>query len=311
MNGLADPVIFKRYRIYNVANESDVECAIGHHSDNLFDRAARCLSEPDPARKRSLTARTAADWREGRLVLETLSVGPVEDHPGRPTRLELVPPRKLARRKLSSPSGRAALIHAVAHIEFNAINLAWDAVQRFRHMPRAFYDDWVQVAAEEASHFVLMHERLDDLGYDYGDFPAHDGLWEMARRTAHDPLARMALVPRVLEARGLDVTPGMIERLLVVGDDQTAARLRVILRDEVGHVAAGSRWFRYLCNARGIGASSAFFDLLDLYLTGEVRGPLNLVDRRRAGFDTDELDRLVALTEGQMVSGEGAGGNHQ
>jgi len=266
------------------------------HTDNLFDAAAVCLSEGDPARKLALTAQAASAWGNGLLRVDVAAAAPAIDAPGRPARLELVAPRDLARRKLSSVRGRAALIHAVAHIEFNAINLAWDAVQRFRGLPREFYADWVRVAAEEAQHFGLMRERLSDLGHDYGDFPAHDGLWEMARRTAQDPLARMALVPRVLEARGLDVTPGMIERLLAVGDQETAARLRIILREEVGHVAAGSRWFRQLCDGRGLEPRATFFDLLDLYLNGEIRGPLNLADRRRAGFDADELERLVSLT---------------
>ena len=266
--------------------------------DNLFAAASACLAEPDPERKQSLSLETAAAWRAGRLGLDPAGAPPAVDIPGRPARLELVPPRGLHRRRLNSPDGRAALIHAVAHIEFNAINLAWDAVQRFRDMPEGFYADWIGVAAEESLHFGLMRERLADLGRDYGDFPAHDGLWEMASRTAHDPLARMALVPRVLEARGLDVTPGMIERLLAVGDEETASRLRVILRDEVGHVAAGSRWLRWLCDQRGLAAGPVFFDLLDRYLTGTVRGPLNLEARRRAGFDEDELVRLVRLAEG-------------
>lgn len=260
---------------------------------NLFDAAAVCLAERDPGRKQALTAATAAAWRAGLLEIDRIGAGPIIHSPGRPDRLELVAPRGLPRRKLTSSSGRAALIHAVAHIEFNAINLAWDLVQRFRDLPAQFYSDWIQVAAEEAGHFGLMRERLADLGRDYGDFPAHDGLWEMARRTAHDPLARMALVPRVLEARGLDVTPGMIERLLAVGDQETAARLQVILRDEVGHVAAGSRWFRHLCAVRGVAPRSTFFALLDGYLIGEVRGPLNLADRRRAGFDEEELTQLA------------------
>jgi uncharacterized ferritin-like protein (DUF455 family) len=262
---------------------------------NLLDEAGRCLAEPNPSRKQKLTEHVAAAWREGRLRLDPAAAGPVVEVPGRPEHPELVPPRRLARRKLTSPEGRAALIHAVAHIEFNAINLAWDAVQRFRDMPMEFYSDWVQVAVEEAYHFGLMSERLRSLGYDYGAFPAHDGLWEMARVTAHDLLVRMALVPRVLEARGLDVTPGMIERLLEVGDVPTAECLRIILRDEVGHVAAGSRWFRYLCDRRGLDPEQAYFDLLAEYLTGQVRCPLNLPDRRRAGFDDGELQRLESL----------------
>ena len=273
---------------------------------NLFDLAGACLAEADLDRKLALTAEVAAAWRSGRLAADGMTAGPVIDSPGRPARLELVAPRDLPRRKLTSPSGRAALIHAVAHIEFNAINLAWDAVQRFRGLPDAFYSDWVGVAAEEAEHFGLMRERLADLGGDYGDLPGHDGLWEMARRTARDPLARMALVPRVLEARGLDVTPGMIERLQAVGDQETAARLGIILREEVGHVAAGSRWFRYLCGERGLEPRSTFFVLLDDLLTGEVRGPLNLPYRRRAGFDDEEL-ALLAQRAGVSGASSGSG----
>ncbi|MEJ2654165.1 MAG: ferritin-like domain-containing protein [Acidihalobacter sp.] len=154
----------------------------------------------------------------------------------------------MPRRGLGTREGRAALVHAVAHIEFNAINLALDAVYRFRSLPRAYYDDWLRVADEEARHFMLLADRLTDFGMRYGDLPAHNGLWEMAVKTADDWLLRMALVPRVLEARGLDVTPGMIERLRQAGDMETVAALEVILREEVGHVAIGSRWFE---EARG------------------------------------------------------------
>jgi uncharacterized ferritin-like protein (DUF455 family) len=264
-------------------------------SNNLFDLATCCLREPDPTRKQALTLQVAADWQAGRLQLSASQAAPVTETPGRPGRLELVPPRQLVARKLSTPDGRAAMIHAVVHIEFNAINLAWDAVQRFRDMPESFHADWVRIAAEEAEHFGLMAERLADLGHEYGDFPAHDGLWEMARRTAHDPLVRMALVPRVLEARGLDVTPGIIGRFRAAGDEETATRLGVILCEEVGHVAAGTYWFRSICEQRQLNAASLYFALLEEYMTGEIRGPLNLADRRRAGFDANELERLEAL----------------
>ncbi|NEV60457.1 DUF455 family protein [Thiorhodococcus minor] len=266
-------------------------------TDNLFTAAARCLTETDPERKRTLAQQLATNWQAGRLSADAERAEPVTQSAGLPARLALVPPRQLVARKLSSRDGRAAMIHAVAHIEFNAINLACDAVQRFRDLPPAFYSDWIRVAAEEAEHFGLMGERLRDLGYDYGDFPAHNGLWEMAQRTAHDPLTRMALVPRVLEARGLDVTPGMIERFQAADDSETAARLGIILRDEVGHVAAGSRWLRTLCQERGLEPSSHFFRLLDDYMTGDIRGPLNLTDRRRAGFDAEELERLERLCQ--------------
>jgi uncharacterized ferritin-like protein (DUF455 family) len=207
----------------------------------------------------------------------------------------LVSARELPKRKLSSQQGRVALIHAVAHIEFNAINLAWDAVQRFPGMPPAYYDDWIKVAAEEAEHFVMMRERLQMLDHDYGDLPAHDGLWDMAKRTAGDVLERMALVPRVLEARGLDVTPDMITRLRNIGDDDTAERLAIILRDEVGHVAIGSHWFKYLCLERGLEPTGTALALIAQHLRGEVRCPLNHEARRRAGFDDQELQALEAL----------------
>jgi uncharacterized ferritin-like protein (DUF455 family) len=187
------------------------------------------------------------------------------------------------------------LIHAVAHIEFNAINLAWDAVHRFRGLPRHYYADWIQVADEEAYHFSLMRERLMALGFDYGDYPAHDGLWSMAERTGHDPLVRMAMIPRVMEARGLDVTPNMIKRFRGAGDEETARYLEIILRDEVGHVAAGSRWFRHLCHERGLDPESTYLRLLSEFLTGEVRCPLNREARLRAGFGEGELERLEEL----------------
>ena len=167
--------------------------------------------------------------------------------PGRPDRPELVEPRKLGRRSMQSPEGRAVLLHALAHIEFNAINLALDAVWRFGGMPAAFYTDWLKVAAEEAHHFSLLVARLAEFGHAYGDFPAHDGLWDMCERTRGDVLARMALVPRTLEARGLDASPPIRARLQQAGDHASAAILDVILRDEIGHVLIGNRWFRHLC----------------------------------------------------------------
>ena len=269
---------------------------------NLFTAAAICLATRDPADKVELTAAAAAAWQSGHLDLgDDTPVAPIGE-PGRPERPLLVAPRDLPRRRPRSPAGRAALVHAVAHIEFNAINLAWDAVYRFRGLPRGWYDDWVQVAAEEAQHFAMMHGRLQAMGHDYGDFPAHNGLWEMAVATADDPLLRMALVPRVLEARGLDVTPAMIERLHAAGDTETADCLEVILREEIGHVAAGHRWFRHLCTERGLDPEATWFDLLARHLRGEVRCPLNLPDRRRAGFDEAELERLQALCDGAAPS---------
>jgi uncharacterized ferritin-like protein (DUF455 family) len=262
---------------------------------NLFRAALRCLKEADPDRKMDLTRDTAETWRRGILSVGAAPEPRPVPEPGRPPAPELVPPKRLADRNLKGERGRAALIHAVTHIEFNAVNLAWDAVYRFRHLPRGFYDDWVRVADEEARHFLALRQRLRDSDYEYGDFPAHDGLWEMARRTDHDVLVRMALVPRVLEARGLDVTPGMMQRLRRSGDQDTAAVLEVVLREEVGHVAAGTRWFRYLCAQRGCEPEAVFFELLGEYLRGDIRCPLHREARLEAGFSESELQRLELL----------------
>lgn len=258
---------------------------------SLFTCAARCLSCRDPDDKLRLGEKAYQAWQAGRLTLVAGEALP-DSEPGRPERPQLVHPRGLPRRSLQTVAGRAALIHAITHIEFNAVNLAWDAVCRFRGLPRAYYDDWIRVATEEAQHFRLLRERLRSLDYDYGDFPAHDGLWDMARRTAADPLQRMALVPRVLEARGLDVTPAMIENLSAAGDGQTAAALEIVLRDEVGHVAIGSRWFEYLCRQRGLPPQATFQHLLQEHFRGPLRGPFNRAARLRAGFSAAELDDL-------------------
>jgi uncharacterized ferritin-like protein (DUF455 family) len=214
---------------------------------------------------------------------------------GRPGRPELVNPGRLPRRGLGSLSGRQALVHAVAHIEFNAINLGLDAALRFAGMPDDYYRDWLSVAADEARHFTMLADRLEELGLAYGDLPAHNGLWDMAEQTAHDPLIRMALVPRVLEARGLDVTPGMIERLSQAGDQETVALLRIILEEEEAHVAIGTRWFHYLCRERTLEPDSTFEQLLKRYYGGTLRGPFNRPARLRAGFSEPELQRLEAM----------------
>lgn len=262
---------------------------------NLFVAAAACLECSDVERKCRMAGELASTWADGALSRDGDVGAPQLLAAGRPARPELVAPRQLAQRGLGSPEGRAALIHAVAHIEFNAINLACDAVYRFRDLPDDYYGDWLQVAAEEAHHFSLLAGRLAELGYRYGDFPAHNGLWDLAVKTASDPLLRMALVPRVMEARGLDVTPGMMERFAAAGDQQTVAILEVILRDEVGHVEAGSRWFRHLCEARGLDAEITYFALLEEHLGSNIRCPLHKSARRQAGFTESELGRLEAL----------------
>jgi uncharacterized ferritin-like protein (DUF455 family) len=262
---------------------------------SLYQAARKCLLERDLERKLILTDTTAASWEAGELALVEWDGDEEIAEAGRPERPELVHPSQLPRRRLGSEKGRLALIHAIAHIEFNAINLAWDAVQRFPDMPADYYSDWIQVAREEAYHFRLLRERLHDGGVDYGEFPAHNGLWEMAMRTAHDPLVRMALVPRMLEARGLDVTPGIMQRFERIGDQQTVAALQVILDEEVGHVQFGSRWFNYLCEQRGVVPETTYFKLLKRFVDGEIRCPLHRQARRQAGFSEHELERLEAL----------------
>ena len=263
--------------------------------DGVHARAEHCLRLADPAAKLAASARAAQDFAAGLLTVETGAPPPEPiPVPGRPPRPRLVSPRALPRRGLGTPEGRLALLHAVAHIEFNAINLAWDAVYRFRGMPFDYYRDWIGVAADEARHFSLVQARMAEFGGSYGDFDAHDGLWEMAVKTADSCLARMALVPRVLEARGLDVTPGMIGRLRDVGDAASAEILEIILREEVAHVAAGSRWFAYCCAREGRDPDATFAALIAEHMRGAIKGPFNVDARLAAGFSVAELARLEA-----------------
>ncbi|MEJ2140765.1 MAG: ferritin-like domain-containing protein [Gammaproteobacteria bacterium] len=247
--------------------------------------------ENDPDKKVELTGRTVNSWHAQGFTTEQIQVRDIEQ-PGRPEKPVLVSPRELPRRSLHSQEGHAALIHSLCHIEFNAVNLAWDAVYRFQDMPAGFYNDWMKVAGEEAYHFGLLRDHLRSLGYEYGDFPGHNGLWEAAVKTAHDPMIRMALVPRVLEARGLDVTPGIVEKLKQAGDQHAVAILDIIHRDEVGHVETGSRWFSYLCEQRGLPVEETFRRLLEEYMQGQIKGPLNRSSRLKAGFSEAELDYL-------------------
>jgi uncharacterized ferritin-like protein (DUF455 family) len=259
---------------------------------NLYSVALACIAATDIDAKLVLTRDAARRWRDGQLAREDGAAAKEIPQPGLPIELELVPPRQLARRSLHTAEGHAALIHSICHIEFNAVNLAWDAVYRFRDMPEGYYHDWVRIAEEEAHHFELLNRHLNTLGYNYGDFPAHNGLWEMACDTDHDPMVRMALVPRVLEARGLDVTPGIIRRLEDKGDHRAVEILELIHREEIGHVESGSRWFRFLCDERGLEPETVFRRLLQEHMTVTVKKPLHREARRRAGFSEAELDYL-------------------
>ena len=251
----------------------------------------------------ALAALRVADPREKATAVHALAaaapppdpclvIDPPGDIPGRPCTPRLVRPAELPRRAAATREGRAALLHSIAHIEFNAINLALDAIWRFGGMPPAFYLDWLRVADEEATHFTLLCGRLCACACSYGDFPAHNGLWEMAEKTAGDVLARMALVPRTLEARGLDASPAVRAKLASAGDDASAQVIDVILRDEIGHVAIGNRWFRFLCDQRGLDPHQAYADLSTRHSAPRLHGPFNLAARRAAGFDDVELRAL-------------------
>lgn len=214
--------------------------------------------------------------------------------PGREARPELVAPGKLGKRSMHTPEGRATLIHALAHIEMNAVDLALDILWRFPGMPDAFYRDWIRVAKEEAYHFSMLDAHLRGMGYAYGDFPAHHSLWEMAEKTRDDILARLALVPRTLEARGLDASPPIRDKLKQAGDHAAAAILDIILRDEIGHVAVGNRWYQHVCAERGLDPVAAYADMAERYRAPKLRGPFNIEARRAAGFSEAELAALLA-----------------
>lgn len=263
--------------------------AIQAPTRNLFDLAQVCIQLSDPVEKAHLTRETFAALQRGEVSLDSAPPPQSIGEPGRPPRPIHVDPATVPRRKLGSAEGRAAFLHALAHIEFNAINLAWDAVYRFRELPREYYLDWAHVADEEARHFQLLRDRLCELGYDYGSFAAHNGLWETARKTAHDVLVRMALVPRVLEARGLDVAPGMIRRLQQAGDTRSAEILDIILRDEIGHVAIGTHWFSYFCAQREWDRESTFERLVREYVTGRGPRDIDRTLRAAAGFSEREM----------------------
>ena len=259
--------------------------------DSLFARLAAALAATDIENKLALTRGLAEDWQQGRLdCYDTL---PLELVCGRPDKPELIPPKQVPQRSPATVEGRARLLHAIVHIEFTAINLALDHAARFPGLPQAYYADWIGVAAEEAYHFTILRERLNSLGHDYGDFPAHAGLWEMAMKTTNDPLARMALVPRLLEARGLDATPPIQRRLEQAGDMASARVLDIILHDEIGHVGLGDRWFRYLCSERGREPESTYRDLLSRFKAPRPITPMNEAARLQAGFSAAELAALA------------------
>ena len=258
--------------------------------------ALEVLSLADPAAK---AARTRVLFEQVRAVdVASLDIASEPrlpaalELPGRPPRPRLVSPADVPRRSPFTAEGRAALLHAIAHIEFNAINLALDAAWRFGGMPLAYHLDWLRVASEEALHFTLLGAHLRSLGHDYGDFDAHDGLWAMVEKTRGDVVARMALVPRTLEARGLDATPPLQKKLACAGDARAVEILDIILRDEIGHVAIGNRWYRWLCARDGLEPRAHYRVLAARHDAPRLKPPFNLAARRAAGFDDDELAAL-------------------
>jgi len=264
----------------------------------LTQGAVVILATADPAHKVALSRALVARWHAGGMFIGRALPPP---RPARPARPVLLPPRDMPRRRnFGSPAGRVALLHALAHIELNAIDLAWDLVARFGDpaLPRAFFADWLGVAAEEAEHFALLAARLGALGAAYGDLPAHDGLWEAAAATAHDPVGRLAVVPLVLEARGLDVTPEMMRRLERAGDPGSAAVLARIYEDEVGHVAVGVRWFEFLCRERRQDPEATFHDQVRRHFTGALKPPFNRAARDRAGFPATYYETLAHQSSG-------------
>jgi len=266
-------------------------------TSDFFARVRHCFMETEVDKKLKLTHMLSAQVRNQELnIQEAITQFGIplssqsNGYPGKPN---LVGAMAVPKRGFGTLEGRAVMIHAIAHIEFNAINLALDAVQRFPDMPEAYYEEWLKVADEEAYHFELIRAHLRFLGADYGDYPAHQGLWDMAEQTAHDVLERMALVPRVLEARGLDVTPGIQEKLRQSGDEHAATILSIIFNDEIGHVEVGTRWFKYLCKQRQKEPDETFFALLEKHFPKGIYGPYNLEAREQAGFSKNEIEILL------------------
>ena len=259
--------------------------------------ALNWLTTTDPQQKVKGVTNLQQSFNQQQISLETTALLTEEmagdkQTPGRPNKPELVSPLAVKKRSMRSEEGRAALIHALTHIEFNAINLALDAIWRFDNMPTQYYIDWLKVAAEEAYHFTLLNNHLQTLGYQYGDFPGHNTLWEMVEKTKLDVLARMALVPRTMEARGLDATPAIRNKIAQAGDQAAAEILDIILRDEIGHVAIGNTWFNWLCDQRKLDPIAIFDRLCEEHKAPKPRAPINIEARRKAGFSEEELSLL-------------------
>jgi uncharacterized ferritin-like protein (DUF455 family) len=265
----------------------------------LRETSLAILANTDVQSKVSQLASLYEDYQAGRVAVNLSGHLDSQDIPlpGRPAKPELVAPKFVPKRKMDTVEGRAILWHSLAHIEFNAMNLALDAIWRFSNMPQAYYEDWLRVAKEEAYHFSLINAHLQSFGFSYGDFPAHNSLWEMVERTTDSVIARMALVPRTMEARGLDAVPEIRDRFKQIKDERAVEILDIILRDEVGHVLVGNLWFNFLCVNDGLSPIATYRELAEKYRAPTLRGPFNFEAREQAGFTPEELELLESLSE--------------
>ncbi|MCX7238670.1 ferritin-like domain-containing protein [Polynucleobacter sp.] len=250
---------------------------------NAQTKVSQLLKLFDDYQQQSVTLDTSRKIDSQELIL-----------PGRPVKPDLVLPKLVPKRRMDTPEGRAGLLHSLAHIEFNAMNLALDAIWRFPDMPKEYYEDWLKVAKEEAYHFSLVNDHLHSLGFTYGDFPAHNSLWEMVERTTDSVIARMALVPRTMEARGLDAVPSIRDRFKQIKEARAVEILEIILNDEIGHVLIGNRWFNFLCSRENLSPITAYRELARKYRAPILKGPFNIEARKQAGFTTEELSLLGA-----------------
>jgi uncharacterized ferritin-like protein (DUF455 family) len=263
---------------------------------NFYDECLAIIHNADVAEKCQLTKQLYADFieRTDQFDWQTTSVLEIAEA-GRPLKPLLVTPDKVFKRRMGSIKGHASLIHALAHIEFNAINLALDACYRFQNLPQEYYQDWLEVAKDEVYHFELLQQHLLTLGFSYGDFDAHNGLWEMALKTDTSLLARMAMVPRTLEARGIDAVPHMQNKLHEAHDESGVKLLDIIHQDEIKHVRYGDKWFKFCCEEQGLDAETTYFSLLKQHDAPKIRGVYNREDRKKAGFSESELNQLRIL----------------
>ncbi len=260
----------------------------------LRETSLSILANTDPEAKVSQLFHLYDEYQEIRVALNAASKIDCQHMtlPGRPLKPELVLPKLVPKRRMDTLEGRVGLLHSLAHIEFNAMNLALDAIWRFSDMPKEYYEDWLKVAKEEAYHFSLVNEHMQSLGFTYGDFPAHNSLWEMVERTTESVIARMALVPRTMEARGLDAVPMIRDRFKQIKETRAVEILEIILNDEIGHVLIGNRWFNFLCAKDKLSPISAYSELAVKYRAPILKGPFNIEARKQAGFSAQELDLL-------------------